>query len=225
MNPLFEELSCYFSCIAGSSTNFILFGLLLGALILGVLFLYNKRSNYMFLSQIVSSLAIVEGFRQMSCSMAGYVWGYFGIISGSLVFLGIFQVAFNKQVRSLEISDAQFMRRLSQDMGSQTFLFDTQRIKAFTHKRQIYLSVGLVELLDYDELKAVAAHELYHVKYTPNRFVANSLAVASFWLRSYRDEAKADRFAAEFAGKENLISAFEKLRILGVKKRIKRLAA
>jgi heat shock protein HtpX len=179
----------------------------------------------MFLSQMVSSMAIVEGFRQMNCSMSGYVWGYFGLISGSLVFLGVVQIVFDKRINGLEISDAHLMKKLSSDLGSEVFLLDTQKIKAFTHKRRIYLSVGLVELLDYEEIKAVAAHELYHVKHTPNRLVANSLAVSSLWLKSYRDDAKADLFAAEMAGRDNLISAFEKLNIFRAEKRIRRLAS
>jgi Zn-dependent protease with chaperone function len=186
-----------------------LFGLLLGALILGGVFLFTKKPNHMFLSQAVSSFAMIEGFRQMSCPMSSYIWLYFGLISGAMVLMGVVQIAFDKRVQDLRI----------------VYLLDTQKIKAFTHKRQIYLSVGLVELLEPEEIRAVCAHELYHVMHTPNRYLANTLAVASLWMKSYRDDAKADRFAAEVAGRENLISAFNKLRILNRKKRISRIAA
>jgi Zn-dependent protease with chaperone function len=196
-----------------------------GALIFGLVFIFTKRPNHMFLSQMVSSVAIVEGFRQMNCAMSGYVWGYFGIISGAMVFLGVIQMVFDRHVGSLEISDARLMGKLSDDIGCQVFLLDTQKIKAFTHKRRIYLSVGLVELLEYPELMAIATHELYHVNHTPNRILANSLAVASLWLRSYRDDAKADEFAAEKAGLENLKSAFKKLGVRGARRRIARLAS
>jgi heat shock protein HtpX len=195
------------------------------ALIMGVIFLFTKRPNHMFLSQIISSVAIIEGFRQMSCSMAAGVWGYFVLISGALVFLGVIQMVFDRRVKDLQISDAKIMNKLSKDIGSQVYLLDTQKIRAFTHKKRIYLSVGLVELLEYDEMLAVAAHELYHVKHTPNRLVANSLAVASFWLRSYRDDTKADRYAADMVGEENLKSAFEKLGVKGARRRIARISA
>jgi heat shock protein HtpX len=196
-----------------------------GALIFGLVFIFTKRPNHMFLSQVVSSVAIVEGFRQMNCAMSGYVWGYFGIISGSLVFLGVIQMVFDRHVKGLEISDARLMKKLSGDIGCQVFLFDTQKVRAFTHNRRIYLSVGLVELLEYEEILAVATHELYHVNHTPNRILANSLAVASMWLRSYRDDANADRFAADRAGVENLRSAFEKLGLKGARRRISRISA
>jgi heat shock protein HtpX len=202
-----------------------LFGLLLGALILGGVFLFTKKPNHMFLSQAVSSFAMIEGFRQMSCPMSSYIWLYFGLISGAMVLMGVVQIAFDKRVQDLRIKDAQFMKKVSSDLGCNVYLLDTQKIKAFTHKRQIYLSVGLVELLEPEEIKAVCAHELYHVMHTPNRYLANTLAVASLWMKSYRDDAKADRFAAEVAGRENLISAFNKLRILNRKKRISRIAA
>jgi heat shock protein HtpX len=179
----------------------------------------------MFLSQMVSSIAIVEGFRQMNCVMSGYIWGYFALISGSLVFLGVVQIVFDKHVKGLEISDARFMRELSSDLGCEIYLLDTQRVKAFAHRRRIYLSVGLVELLEPNEIRAVASHELYHAKHTPNRLLANSLAVSSLWLRSYRDDASADKYASEVAGRENLISAFEKLNVVGAERRIKRLSS
>jgi Zn-dependent protease with chaperone function len=202
-----------------------MFGLIMGALVLGTIFLLTKKPHHMFLSQMVTTFAVVEGFRQMTCSMAAYVWIYFGMISGAMVFLGFVNVTFSKRIRNLEIRDAHFLRGLSAELGCEIFLLDTQKIKAFTHRGRIYLSVGLVELLEPKEIKAVAAHELYHVKNTPNRFMANSLALASLWLKSYRDEANADRYSAELAGKDNLISALEKLNVKGHKKRARKLAA
>jgi heat shock protein HtpX len=178
----------------------------------------------MFLSQAVSSFAMVEGFRQMSCPMSSYIWFYFGLISGAMVLMGVFQIAFDRRVQDLKIKDARFMRKLSSDLGCSVYLLDTQKIKAFTHKRQIYLSVGLVELLEPEEIRAVCAHELYHVMHTPNRYLANALALASLWMKSYRDDEKADSYAAEVAGRENLISAFEKLNLKNMKERISRLA-
>ena len=222
---MLDSLNCYFSCILNSQTNFILFGLLLGALTLGGVFLFTKKPNHMFLSQGVSSFAMVEGFRQMSCPMSSYIWLYFGLISGAMVLIGVVQIAFDRQVQDLRIKDAQFMKKLSSELGCSVYLLDTQKIKAFTHKRQIYLSVGLLELLEPEEIQAVAAHELYHVMHTPNRLLANTLALTSLWMKSYRDDEKADSFAAEVAGRENLISAFEKLNLMNRKKRISRLAA
>jgi heat shock protein HtpX len=202
-----------------------MFGLIVIALSLGTIFLLTKKPHHMFLSQMVTTFAVVEGFRQMTCSMAAYVWIYLGMISGAMVFLGFVNVAFSKRIRNLEIRDAQFLRGLSAELGCEIYLLDTQKIKAFTHKRRIYLSVGLIELLEPEEIKAVAAHELYHVKNTPNRFMANSLALASLWLKSYRDEANADMFSAELSGKDNLIRALEKLNVKGHKKRARKLAA
>ena len=222
---MLETLVCYFRCIANSSTNFILFGLLVAALIFGSVFLYTRRPNHMFLSKIVSSLAIVEGFREMNCAMSGYVWWYFGLISGALVFLQVIQMLMDRNVRNLEISGARLLKNLSSELGWEISLLDTQKVKAFTHKRRIYISVGLAELLEQGELKAVAAHEMYHAMHTPNRHLANALAVASLWIRSYRDDKKADVFAAEVAGWKNLASAFKKLKVAHYNKRIAALAS
>ncbi len=202
-----------------------MFGLIIGALSLGLIFLLTKKPQHMFLSQMITTFAVIEGFMEMTCSMAAYVWIYFGIISMVMLFLGIVDVAFDRRIRNLEIRDAQFLKGLSAELGCEIFLLDTQKIKAFTHRRRIYLSVGLIEILEPKEIKAVAAHELYHVKNTPNRFMANLLAVASLWLKSYRDDTKADRFSAEIVGKEKLIAALEKLNVKGHRKRARKLAA
>ncbi|UCG69504.1 MAG: M48 family metalloprotease [Thermoplasmata archaeon] len=222
---MFEAINCYFSCIVKSSTNYIIFSLFIGAFALGMLFLYTKKPHPMFLSQIVSGLAIVEGFRLMTCPMSGLIWIYLGLILGAMIILGMIQVGFDRYVRNREIKEASFLKSLSRELGCEIFLLDTQKIRAFTHKRQVYLSVGLVELLDPEEIKAVAAHELYHVMHTPSRFIANILAVSSLWLRSYRDDFRADNFAAELVGKKEFISALKKLRVKDFKRRARRLVA
>jgi Zn-dependent protease with chaperone function len=196
-----------------------------GALILGIIFLFTKRANSMFLSQGVTAFAVIEGFRQMACPMTGLVWLYLGIISGAIVLMGVVQKSLDSYVQNLEIKDANLMSVLSKELGCDVYLLDTQKKKAFTHRRRIFLSVGLIELLEPDEIRSVAAHELYHVRHTPNRMVANTLAVASMWLKSYRDDAQADRFAAELYGKEELKSALEKLGVKNREKRMKRLDA
>ena len=222
---MLEAINCYFTCIARSSTNFILFSLLIITLVLGIIFLISRRPYHMLFSQFVSGIAIIEGFRQMSCPMGGQVWAYFGIVLGAVAFLGVVQVAFDRYVRNFEIGDARFLRSMSTDLGADIFLLDTQKVKAFTHRRSIYLSVGLVELLEPEEIRAVAAHELYHVRHTPNRVLANILAVSSLWFRSFRDETEADRFAAALAGSAPLASALQKLGVKGQKKRMKRIAS
>ncbi len=222
---MFEHICCYFNCIAQSSTNYVLFSLLIGAIALGFIFLFTKKPRHMFLSQIITSFVLVEGFLQMSCPMIGGVWVYLGLISIAIVLLGLVQVAFDRYVQKLEIEDAHFLRDLSKDLDCNVFLLDTNKIKAFAHRQKIYLSVGLLELLETNEAKAVAAHELYHVRHTPNRFIANILAVSSLWFKSYRDNAKADRFAAELFGKKNLASALKKLEVINFEKRLRGIRA
>ncbi|UCF08556.1 MAG: M48 family metalloprotease [Thermoplasmata archaeon] len=222
---MLEAINCYFNCIMQSNTRFILFLILVITLLLGTLFMITKRPRHMFFSQIASSVAIIEGFRQMTCPMVGLVWTYFGIIFGVFVILGVVQAVFDKYVRDLEIGDTHLMRGMSREFSTEIFLLDTQKIKAFAHRRRIYLSVGLMELLEPDEIRAVAAHELYHAKHTPNRFMANVLAVSSLWFKSYRDDAKADMFAAEMVGRGPLIGGLQKLGVKGIERRMARLGA
>jgi heat shock protein HtpX len=115
------------------------------------------------------------------------------------------------------------LSEIKQQFKINIHIIDTQKIKAFTHRKKIYLSVGLLERLNDDELKAVVAHEIYHLKHSPNKFLSSLLALASLTFRRFNDEHSADRYAAKTAGIHNLINALRKLEIKNYKERARRL--
>jgi heat shock protein HtpX len=102
-------------------------------------------------------------------------------------------------------------------------IIDTQKIKAFTYQKSIYLSVGLLERLEQDEVKAVIAHEIYHLNNGRNKFLSSFLALTSLTFLRYDDEHHADRYAADIAGIHNLANALKKLEIKDYEKRIEKL--
>ena len=74
-----------------------------------------------------------------------------------------------------------------------------------------------------DEVKAVVAHELYHLNHSPNKFLSSLLALASLTFRRFNDEHKADLYAVKTSGIKNLICALKKLQIKDAGKRIKKI--
>ena len=98
---------------------------------------------------------------------------------------------------------------------------DTPIIRAFVFMKRIYLSIGLLERLEKDEIKAVVAHEVYHLRYSPNKILSFLLALASLSFYRYSDEFAADQYAVGIVGKEKLISALKKLDIKDSSKRIR----
>ena len=82
----------------------------------------------------------------------------------------------------------------------------------------------MIERLEKDEIKAVIAHEIYHLKYSPNKIISSLLTIASLTFYRYSDEFSADKYAAEITSKESLISALKKLDIKDSMKRINNLS-
>ena len=74
--------------------------------------------------------------------------------------------------------------------------------------RSIFVSLGLLEILNDNELKAVLAHEAWHIRNNSLTPFMKQLAVMTFSSHK-RDELEelADIFAAEIAGSEALSSA------------------
>ena len=106
-----------------------------------------------------------------------------------------------------------YLSEIRQKFKVDISVLDTQKIKAFIYKKKIYLSIGLLERLEKDEIKAVVAHELYHLNHSPNKFLASILALASLTFRRFNDEHKADIYAVKTLDIKNLISALKKLQI------------
>ena len=83
----------------------------------------------------------------------------------------------------------------------------------------------MIERLEKDEIRAVIAHEVYHLRYSPNKIISSLLALASFSFYHYSDEFSADKYAANMTSKESLINALKKLDIKDSEKRIKNLSS
>lgn len=192
-------------------------------IIFGIIFYFTRKPFYMLFSQGISSFAIMTGFMLMNCSMSAYIWGYFSIVVVGMIVLALMMIIFDKHIQNQVIRDYKINDWLNHKMGLNIQLIDSQKLKIFTHKRQIYVSVGVLELLSQEELNAVIAHERFHVDYTPNRIVLNTLALSSFWFKGYRDEQEADKYAANDAGLMNLVNAFEKLGVRNYEKRVNNL--
>jgi len=65
------------------------------------------------------------------------------------------------------------------------------------------------------------AHEVYHLKHSPDKLISSLLALSSLTFRPYDDERLADKYAAKVAGDDNLAKALEKLETAGSVQRIK----
>lgn len=153
--------------------------------------------------------------------MLAWIWAYLGLVSSGLLILSLVRYWLAREAHTNTASLSSYVEALEGEFGVAIRVIDTQKIRAFAHRKAIYLSVGLLERLDRDEVKAVVAHEAYHVKHSPNKFISSILAVGSLTFFSFNDDHLADHYAASVVGKDALVRALKRLEVAGSGQRIK----
>jgi Zn-dependent protease with chaperone function len=179
-----------------------------------------RRFELLIAGQAGTASAIVVGIVSMSCPMFQWIWAYLGVVSFGLLTLSLVRYCLTRKGQTNHAGLSSYVATLEAQFGIPIRVLDTQRIRAFAHRRAAYLSVGLLERLDKDEVTAVVAHEAYHVKYSPSKLVSSLAALSSLTFVPYNDEHLADQYAADVAGKNTLARAIRKLEIVGVEQRI-----
>jgi hypothetical protein len=169
-------------------------------------------------------MVIALNFISMRCETFKLIWLYIGLIFG-----GVFMFWSAKHFIHLRCQDTvatpKFISDFENKFNVKIKILSSQKIKAFVYKKNIYISMGLLERLDSTELEAVLAHEVYHVRYSPNKFLSSILALTSLTFKRHNDDPRADLFAARVTGHQHLINAFQKLQIIDREKRIRKLNA
>lgn len=175
------------------------------ALLYAHVFLILSPLFYFALS-INCSLSVLKGFLSW-CTALFAKFVLFGvppllalsIIGGYLVLPRLYRIG-ARQFRSKEFA------RLCESTGirANLFLKKSGIPEAYTIGKDIFVTVGLFDILSKKELEAVLLHELYHVKSgASNRkwgmFIARTFSPVAWFSASSteREEREADAFAAE----------------------------
>jgi len=120
-------------------------------------------------------------------------------------------------IRRLEAKPAGSILKWTQEYvdkltSARVYYFDSAVPKAFAAGRSIFISIGLLETLDDDELKAVLAHEAWHIRHNSGMPFLSRLALMAFSSTSDTElEEQADHFAAKIVGSAALFSARNKV--------------
>lgn len=99
------------------------------------------------------------------------------------------------------------------DEKAKVYYYDSAVPKAFVSGKSIFLSLGMLELIDDTELKAVLAHEVWHIRHNNKTPMLRQLSLMTFTKNRSEDELEllADAFAAKIAGESAIESARVKL--------------
>lgn len=218
-------VECFLSCIAESGLFYPLMGLIAITAIFLFMFIFKRNYESLLASQSSMTVIISLNLFSMNCDMFTWVWIYLGIILIGTLLMGLVKHYLELQLDGNIIRSPPYLSEIRQKFKVDISVLDTQKIKAFTYKNRIYLSVGLLERLENDEIMAVVAHEVYHLNHSPNKFLSSLLALTSLTFRRFNDEHYADQYAVKTAGIHNLINALKKLEIRDYEKRAMKLSA
>ncbi|MGZ4864114.1 MAG: M48 family metalloprotease [Halobacteriota archaeon] len=218
-----DWLQCVLGCLTQAGMLLPFLAILVTAAGFFSVFLVWKRFELLIAGQVATVSAIVVGIVSMSCPMFQWIWAYLGIVSFGLLMLSLVRYCLTRNDQTNHAGLASYVATLEAQFDIPIRVIDTQRIRAFAYQGATYLTIGLLERLDKDEVAAVVAHEAYHVKHSPSKLVSSLAALSSLTFFQYNDEHSADQYAADIAGKDTLARALRKLEIAGAEQRIKNL--
>ncbi|VVB84989.1 Protease HtpX [uncultured archaeon] len=221
MNIL-SEIDCYGLCLTlPDLAPFVGLFVVISITLLAASLMIRKPRQRLFTfvsAQVAVLLAIASAFYLMRCGymLSFYLYAAYVMISTVIIF-GVLRFYDRILVRRLDARPAgnimewtqEFVDRLA---SATVYYYDSAIPRAFASGRSIFISFGLLETLGDDELKAVLAHEAWHVRNNSRTPYLKQLALMTFSSSKGSEiEYMADCFAAEIAGSEALKSARSKL--------------
>ncbi len=224
MTSIADEIICYAECVNNSDLLPLIMFLLIASLLLFAFYLKTKTPIKRITSFTVAQLsmlgAIAASFSTMECSRMltiEFYLAYVFISTGIMLFLpGSYYRILIRHHNAKPISDIvdwadDFVNALSED--SQVYYFDSAIPKAFASGKAIFISIGMLEIFNEQELKAVLAHEAWHLRHNNKTPILRQLSLMTFtkFRPGQELELMADRFAEEIVGNGALESARAKL--------------
>lgn len=216
-------IECFIYCIQETGLLYPLIALIAFLIIFIFIFVIKRNYESLLASQFITTVIISFNLLSMNCYMFDWVWIYLGIILIGTILIGVVKIYLDLKLDINIFRLPPYLSDIEQYWNVDIKILDLQKIKAFAYKNRVYLSIGLLERLEKDEIKSVVAHEVYHLKHSPNKFLSSFLALTSLTFRRFKDEYRADEYAAKTTGVSNLINAFKKLHIKDTEKRINQL--
>jgi heat shock protein HtpX len=217
-------IQCFISCLVNAGLVIPLIGLFTAVAICLVFYIVSRRYESLLGAQSFMSVIISVNLLSMNCNMFTWFWMYLGIILIGTIIIMFVKNLIQRYVVQKNIGSISSLSDIESEFNVHINVIDSSKIRAFVFMKKIYLSVGLLERLEKNEIRAVVAHELYHLNHSPNKIMSTLLAITSLTFRRHSDEYSADSFAANVSGMENLINALKKLNIKDSEKRIRTLS-
>jgi heat shock protein HtpX len=224
MFSILEEVECYITCITDSDYLPLILFLILSALLLFASYLHAK-SPYVRIASLatgqlfmISSIAAIVTAMQCSSMLTIEIYTIYVIISTALIFLlpKVYYKILIKRYNARPIADVldwpePFVRDILKD--AKVYYYDSAVPRAFASGKIVFLSMGLLELMNDQELKTILAHEVWHLRQNTKTPLLRQLALITFTKNSSESDLEklADMFAEEIVSKSAVETARAKL--------------
>lgn len=215
-----ENAECLLTCFFTSNYVAVLYLFVSLALISTVCYFISRdgmsRVKYYWLLNVFVLSVTALAYLIMDCEMLWFLRIYFGYV----VFAALFLLAVPKlyttylSKRYTIERNFEFESLLSEwsTTKARLYIFGSALPKAFTVGKNVFISAGMVDLMNIEEIKAVIAHEAFHVSQNKYPFINNFKILTFILLPETQLETAADSYAEEIMDKDILLSAKNKIR-------------
>ncbi len=207
-------IECFYVCL--SAAGLVIPLLVLTFITAGLFLAYrmDRGLKPLFGAQVAMTVLISTSLASMECYMSNWVWFYMGVVLTGAAVLGLLRTFDRLRLERCSLGTFAGLEELEDEFGVAIVVLDTQRVRALAYRDTVYLSVGLLERLDDDQLRAVVAHEAYHLEARSPWMLSSLLALTSLTFLRYSDEHEADSHATRLVGGDALAGALERLEIV-----------
>lgn len=210
-----NAIQCFYVCLSTAGLLVPIVLLTVVTVLLFVAFYMDRGFRPLLGAQLALTVAISVSLLSMECYMAWWVWAYLGLVLSLALLVAVVRAFNASRLERSAIGRSPTLSDLEDEFDVQIVVLDTQRVRAVAYRDRIYLSVGLLERLDDEQLRAVVAHEAYHLSSSPPRLLSFLLAITSLTFVRFNDEGSADAYAARITSVDAVISALTNLGIDG----------
>jgi len=169
-----------------------------------------EKLRFYWFANVLALVNMPVLFLSMSCDMVLFIklyLGYAGVtIATLLVSPFLYKIYLKRRIGFKR--DEELERLVNVDRVN---VLNTSLPKAFTLGNEIFISAGMLDLLETQEIKAVLAHEKFHVLENKTPLVSRLKYLTFLPISQSKIEIMADEYAKKIAGKESLEMAKRKI--------------
>jgi heat shock protein HtpX len=218
-----NAISCFYVCLSAAGILIPIIVLSVVTALLFVAFYMDRGFKPLLGAQVTLTAVTSSSLMSMECYMSAWVWGYMSLVLAGAAVITLLRQSNAARLENSSLGRFDALADLEDEFNVRIVILDAQRVRALAYRSTVYLSVGLLERLDDDQLRAVVAHETYHLQTSPSKPLSALLALTSLTFLRYSDEHSADVYAAHVAGVDAIVGALDSLNIEGREDRAARL--